>query len=170
MKIVPVPCLEDNYAYLVIDESTGEAGVVDPSEADPVLAALQREGVELRAILKTHHHWDHVGGNKALLRKFPALSVYGHASDRGRIEGQTVFLNAGDDFSLATLLVGVLHNPGHTTGAVSYVIADCVFTGDTLFAGGCGRLFEGSPADMYTSLVKTIGALPAETKVYFGHE
>ena len=170
MRIIPVPCLKDNYAYLVICPQTRQAGIVDPSEAAPVLQALAREDVTPVAILNTHHHWDHVGGNKELLQHFPALSVYGHVSDRGRIEGQTDFLHHGDEFSVGQLKVHVLHNPGHTTGAVSYVVNDAVFTGDTLFAGGCGRIFEGTPAMMYTSLCEVIGALPPETRVYFGHE
>ncbi|HKJ00440.1 MAG TPA: hydroxyacylglutathione hydrolase [bacterium] len=170
MRVMPIPCLQDNYAYLVICEETGQAAVVDPSEAAPVLRALQEAKVELVAILNTHHHWDHVGGNKELLAKFPRLEVYGHSSDKGRIEGQTRFLESGDTFRLGKLDVRVLHNPGHTTGAVSYVIDGNVFTGDTLFAGGCGRLFEGTPEMMYESLCKVIGALPEHTKVHFGHE
>jgi hydroxyacylglutathione hydrolase len=170
MRVTPIPCLKDNYAYLVICEETAQAGVVDPSEAGPVLRAVQQAGVELVAILNTHHHWDHIGGNKELLARFPSLAVYGHASDKGRIEGQTQFLNAGDSFRLGKLDVHVLHNPGHTSGAVSYVIEDAVFTGDTMFAAGCGRLFEGTPQMMYESLCKVIGALPERTRVFFGHE
>lgn len=170
MRIVPVPCLSDNYAYLVICEETGQAGVVDPSEAAPVLKALADEGVTLVAILNTHHHWDHVGGNKELLAHFPGLAVYGHRSDKGRIDGQTQFLDTGDTFTLGKLTVRVLHNPGHTSGAVSYVVEDAVFTGDTMFAAGCGRLFEGTPEMMHASLCKVIGALPPETRVFFGHE
>jgi hydroxyacylglutathione hydrolase len=170
MRIVPIPCLKDNYAYLVVCEETRQAGVVDPSEAGPVLAAVQAAGVELVAILNTHHHWDHTGGNKDLLARLPGLAVYGHASDKGRIDGQTVFLKSGDRFRLGKLDVRALHNPGHTTGAVSYVVEDCVFTGDTMFAAGCGRIFEGTPQNMYDSLCKVIGALPKETQVYFGHE
>ncbi len=170
MKVIPIPCLSDNFAYLLVCEDTGEAGVVDPSEAPPVLEAVQSAGVRLTAILNTHHHWDHIGGNNALLAAHPGLAVYGHASDKGRIDGQTQFLETGDTFSLGKRTVRTLHNPGHTSGAVSYVVEDCVFTGDTMFAGGCGRLFEGTPAMMYTSLCETIGSLPEQTKVYFGHE
>jgi hydroxyacylglutathione hydrolase len=170
MRVTPIPCLKDNYAYLVVCEDTGQAGVVDPSEAGPVLRAVQDAHVELVAILNTHHHWDHVGGNKELLAKLPGLAVYGHASDRGRIEGQTVFLESGATFRLGKLEVRALHNPGHTTGAVSYVIGDAVFTGDTMFAAGCGRLFEGTPQMMLDSLCKVIGSLPAHTRVFFGHE
>ena len=170
MKVISIPCLSDNYAYLVVCESTGDAGVVDPSEAGPVAACVKKEGVNLKAILNTHHHWDHTGGNKELLKQFGPLAVYGHNSDQGRIDGLTNGLNTGDTFSLGKLAVRALHNPGHTSGAVSYVIEDAVFTGDTMFAGGCGRLFEGTPADMFASLNKVIGGLPEETRVFFGHE
>jgi hydroxyacylglutathione hydrolase len=170
MRVTPIPCLKDNYAYLVVCEETNQAGVVDPSEAEPVLQAVQAAKVELVAILNTHHHWDHIGGNKGLLARFPGLRVYGHASDKGRIEGQTEFLATGDTFRLGRLTVRALHNPGHTTGAVSYVIEDAVFTGDTMFAAGCGRLFEGTPQMMHDSLCTVIGALPPETRVFFGHE
>ena len=170
MKVIPVPCLKDNYAYLLVCDETQQAGVVDPSEAAPVLQAVQAAGVKLVAILNTHHHWDHTGGNKGLLERQPGLAVYGHASDKGRIDGQTVFLNTGDRFRIGNLDVRALHNPGHTTGAVSYVAQDAVFTGDTMFAAGCGRLFEGTPQMMHESLCTVIGALPKETRVFFGHE
>ena len=170
MKVIPIPCLSDNYAYLVVCEETGQAGIVDPAEDAPIVRAVEQEGVNLVAILNTHHHWDHTGGNEALLGRYPNLEVYGHHSDRGRIDGQTRELNHEDQFQLGNLDVRVLHNPGHTMGAVSYYIGDAVFTGDTLFAGGCGRLFEGSPEMMYTSLNETLGSLPRETRVFFGHE
>ncbi len=170
MKVIPIPCLSDNYAYLVVCEETGQAGVVDPSEAAPVAERVETEGVELKAILSTHHHMDHIGGNKELLQRYPGLAVYGHASDRGRIDGQTDWLETGDTFSVGNINFRGLHNPGHTSGAISYVVEDLVFTGDTLFAAGCGRLLEGTPAMMFESLHKVIGSLPKDTKVYFGHE
>jgi hydroxyacylglutathione hydrolase len=170
MKIIPIPCLSDNYAYLVVCEATGHAGVVDPSEAAPVVARVEKEGVELHAILNTHHHWDHIGGNKDLLKRYPGLTVYGHVSDKGRIDGQSEWIDTGDTFLLGKLECRALHNPGHTSGAVSYVIEDNVFTGDTMFAGGCGRLLEGTPEMMYKSLNQVIGSLPKATNVYFGHE
>ena len=170
MKVIPIPCLSDNYSYLIVCEDTGQAGVVDPSDSAPVMEAVRDEGVQLVAILNTHHHWDHTGGNKDLVGKFPGLRVYGHHSDRGRIDGQTDWLEMNDEFSLGNLTVRALHNPGHTTGGVSYVVGDAVFTGDTLFAAGCGRLFEGTAAMMYRSLSETIGSLPEQTRVFFGHE
>jgi hydroxyacylglutathione hydrolase len=172
MRIVPVPCLKDNYAYLVICEQTGQAAVVDPSEADPVLAAAAREGVTLTAVWNTHHHWDHTGGNERLVKAHPELAVVAHASDKGRVPGQTVFAEEGDEVSVGEEATArVIHNPGHTTGAVSFYLASApaVFTGDTLFCAGCGRLFEGTPADMHASLAK-LAALPADTRVFCGHE
>jgi len=170
MKVTPIPCRADNYAYLVVCEKTNQAGVVDPTDAPPVIAEVEKTGVDLTAILNTHHHHDHIGGNKELLGRWPSLQVYGHQSDKGRIDGQNRFMDTGDTFTLGALEVRTLHNPGHTTGGISYVIGDAVFTGDTMFAAGCGRLFEGTPEMMYTSLCKVIGALPEETMVYFGHE
>ena len=172
MRIVPVPCLRDNYAYLIVCEATNATAVVDPSEPDPVVRAIQQESVELTAIWNTHHHWDHTGGNKALLKAYPELEVIGHESDRGRIPGQTAFVKDGDEVTLGQeVRARVIHNPGHTSGAISYFLSEhaSVFTGDTLFGAGCGRLFEGTPAQMLTSLSR-LGALPEETSVFFGHE
>jgi hydroxyacylglutathione hydrolase len=168
MRVEIVPCLFDNYAYLAVAPS-GEAAVVDPSEAEPVLAAVRRAGVRLCAIWNTHHHADHTGGNEGLLALHPHLRVYGHVSDRGRIPGQTDFLSEGDEVELGAIRARVLHNPGHTLGAISYFGGGVVFTGDTLFSAGCGRLFEGDPAMMHASLEK-IASLPPETLAYCGHE
>ena len=139
MRVVVVPCLSDNFAYLIHAEGSRQAAVVDPSEAAPVLAAVEREGLELVAILNTHHHFDHVGGNEELRAKFPGVPVYGHASDDGRIPEQTAKLEEGQQIEVAGLQFRILHIPGHTTGAVAYVGEGAVFTGDTLFAAGCGR-------------------------------
>ena len=173
MRIIPIPCLRDNYAYLLVDGST--AVVVDPSEAAPVEVQLAKLEVRLKAILNTHHHWDHVGGNAELLEKYPRLRVVGHASDRSRIPGQTDFVETEQVVQVDALQFRVLHNPGHTSGAVSYVIESeseglCAFTGDTLFAAGCGRIFEGTAEQMYISLNQVLGSLPETTKFFFGHE
>jgi len=160
MEIVTIPCLQDNFTYLLICPKTGEAGVVDPSEADPVRKEIKRQNVKLTAILNTHHHWDHVGGNKELKGDYSELKIYGHASDRGRIPEQTEFLKNGDGVRFGEQSGSFLHNPGHTSGAITYVFGKTAFTGDTLFAGGCGRLFEGTPAQMYDSLNFNIGRLP----------
>jgi len=180
MLTVPVPCLSDNYAYLLIAPGTNECMVVDPSEGEPVLAALAqqktRDGKPLvvTAILCTHHHHDHVGGVEAVKKEKGVPSVYGFESDRGRIPEQTHFLKDGESFTFANMTITAMHIPGHTTGAVAYVVREgsadpIVFTGDTLFVGGCGRVFEGTPEMMHASLQK-LAALPKETRVYCGHE
>jgi hydroxyacylglutathione hydrolase len=172
MRVVSVPCLKDNYAYLVVCEGTNRAAIVDPSEAAPVLEAVEREKVELVAIWNTHHHWDHTGGNKDLLESHPELEVIGHESDKGRIPGQTTFAEEGDVVELSTgVKASIIFNPGHTTGAISFYIAEhkAVFTGDTLFAGGCGRMFEGTAPMFWESMTK-LAALPEDTDVYSGHE
>lgn len=180
MKIVPVPCLSDNYAYLLVCERTNTCAIVDASEAEPVLAALARqtsragEPTKLVAILATHHHPDHVGGNVAVVAKHPGVRVYGHASDAGRLPGLDHPLEDGDTFELGALSVRALHVPGHTTGALAYFVTEApddpaVFTGDTMFVAGCGRLFEGTAEMMHASLAK-LAALPDATRVYCGHE
>lgn len=165
-----MPCLRDNYAYLVHAPGSVEAAVVDPSEAAPVLAALAREGLTLRAVLCTHHHWDHVGGNEALADALPGLEIVASKHDEGRVPRVTKTMNDGDVIEIAGLRVRALAVPGHTLGAVAYVVGDAVFTGDTLFVAGCGRLFEGTPAMMHESLNEKLAKLPAETRVYCGHE
>jgi hydroxyacylglutathione hydrolase len=174
MIVIPVPCLSDNYAYIVSADGSDTALVVDPSEAGPVLAALEQRRLKLAAILNTHHHHDHVGGNEDVVKKTGVAAVCGHASDRGRIPAQTRFLEHGETLELGGIRLHVIHNPGHTRGAVSYVAEDAdgsaVFTGDTLFASGCGRLFEGTAKQMYESLNVKLGALPDGTRVYCGHE
>jgi hydroxyacylglutathione hydrolase len=171
VRVVPVPQLSDNYAYLVIDPAAQEAAVVDCAEAGAVLAETERQGVRLVAVLATHHHYDHVGGNEDLLRRLPALHVYGSADDAPRIPGITHPLGDGETIAVAGLRARVILIPAHTSGHVAYHFADhdAVFTGDTLFAGGCGRLFEGDAAQMMRSLGK-LASLPDRTKVYCGHE
>ena len=168
MRVVSVPCLKDNFAYLVIAPD-GRCAVVDPGEAEPVEAALARENVQLSAIWATHHHHDHVGGVPELVARRPGLEVVIGANDAPRTPNVTRTLEDGDEVELGALRARCIHNPGHTLGAISYVIEGCVFTGDTLFGGGCGRVFEGDPAMMHASLMR-LAALPPETRVYFGHE
>jgi hydroxyacylglutathione hydrolase len=170
MRVIPVPCLSDNYAYLVTADGARDAFVVDPSESAPVIDALERAGLRLVAIVNTHHHPDHVGGNEGLLVKYGPLPVYAHASDVGRVPAQTEHVDEGRAFEVAGLTLDPLHVPGHTTGAVAYHVDGGVFTGDTLFVAGCGRLFEGTPAMMHESLSAKLGRLPPATKVYCGHE
>ena len=168
MKVIPVPQLTDNYAYLVIDEATGQAGIVDCAEAQPVLEAVARQQVALTTVLPTHHHYDHVGGNLDLLAAHPQLTVYGVDE---RIPGLTQRVQDGSQIRLGSLEGQVIFIPAHTTGHIAYYFPrqQAVFTGDTLFAGGCGRLFEGDAAMMIRSLSK-LSVLPDDTRVYFGHE
>lgn len=166
-RIVPVECLADNYAYLVVADS-GEAAVVDAAEAAPVRAAAKREGATVRALWCTHHHWDHVGGNEELAREWGA-EVVGHVSDRGRLAAMTRGVDTGDVVRVGKIEAKCIHIPGHTLGAVAYVVGDAVFTGDTLFCAGCGRLFEGTPEQMFASL-GALAALAGQTRVYCGHE
>ena len=168
MRIVPVPCLKDNFAYLVIDHD-GRCAVVDPGEAAPIEAALAREGAQLAAVWATHHHPDHVGGVPELVAAHPGIDVVIGARDAARTPRVTRTLDDGDEVALGTLRARCIHNPGHTLGAITYVVEGCAFTGDTLFGGGCGRVFEGDAAMMHASLMR-LAALPPETRVYFGHE
>ncbi len=171
MEVVPVPQLADNYAYLLIDPDTHDAAVVDCAEAAPVLAEVARRGLHLKAVLATHHHFDHVGGNEDLLAAVSGLRVYGSAADGPRIPGITERLHDGDAIQVGSLPGRILLIPAHTSGHVAYHFPAerLVFTGDTLFAGGCGRLFEGDAAQMMASLAR-LAALPGDTRVYCGHE
>jgi hydroxyacylglutathione hydrolase len=170
MRIVTVPCLSDNYAYLLIDDDD-HAVVIDPSEAPPVQAAIEREGVELVGIWLTHHHWDHVGGIEALCEAHGQLEVLGSAYDleHGRIPQQTRGLREGETLEFAGHEVSLLEIPGHTLGAIAYIVDGCVFSGDTLFIAGCGRVFEGDMPMMQKSMAK-LRALPDDTRIYCGHE
>ncbi len=171
MKVVPVPCLRDNYAYLVVDESTGRAAVIDPSEAAPVLLACERESLELDEIWLTHHHWDHVGGIEGILDAFPIEQIRGskYDADHGRIPKQNVSLSEGDSFDFGSARVEVLEIPGHTLGAIAFLSEGELFSGDTLFVAGCGRVFEGTMEMMSKSLTR-LRELPPETKLWCGHE
>ncbi len=166
IEIEIVPCLSDNYAYLV---KTGDVcAVVDPSEPEPVRAALARRGWKLTHILNTHHHLDHTGGNLALKAETGAV-VVGPGKDAGRIPGIDSGVEEGSDWELGGHKVQVLEVPAHTRGAITFVIDGNAFTGDTLFTLGCGRLFEGDAAMMWQSLSKLM-KLPDDTKIWCGHE
>jgi hydroxyacylglutathione hydrolase len=171
VEIVPVPQLADNYAYLLIDPTSREGAVVDCAEAAAVLAAAERSGARLTSVLATHHHFDHVGGNSDLLAALPGVSVYGSAGDAPRIPGITHRVRDGDPVQVGSIHGQAITIPAHTSGHVAYHFPSvrAVFTGDTLFAGGCGRLFEGDAAQMMASLAR-LAALPDDTRVYCGHE
>jgi hydroxyacylglutathione hydrolase len=170
LEIRLVPLLSDNYAYLVFDPAGGEAAVVDPSEAAPVLKALEQTGWKLKHILNTHHHFDHIGGNQALVAATGA-KIAGPEKDRHRIPGLDTGLSEGDVYRVGTRSLRVLEVPGHTSGHIALVFDEdeALFSGDTLFSLGCGRLFEGTAAQMWQSLSK-LRALPGATRVYCGHE
>jgi hydroxyacylglutathione hydrolase len=168
MKITQIPLLRDNYGYLVICQKANVAAIVDPSEAEPVLRRVEQENVNLSAILNTHHHRDHTGGNEGLLAQ-NKLDVYGHNNDRDRIPGLTKAVDEGDLVTIGELTGKVFYIPGHTTGHVAYLFGNSLFCGDTLFVAGCGRLFEGTAEQMHASLSKLL-QLPDDTRVYCGHE
>jgi hydroxyacylglutathione hydrolase len=170
LEIALVPCLKDNYAYLLHDRATRATGVVDPSEAAPVLAALERHGWTLSHILNTHHHWDHTGGNPELKERTGA-KVVGPRPDQARIPGIDIALDEGERWRLGEAEAEIFFIPGHTRGHIAFWFPEskALFCGDTLFAVGCGRLFEGTPQQMWRSLGK-LRALPPETRVFCGHE
>lgn len=167
MRIHPLPLLADNYAYVI--EADGQAVVIDPSEAQPVRDFLDQRGLRLAAIWCTHHHWDHTNGVEALAAD--GVPVVGSRYDAGlgRVPGQTVAVGEGDTLEWAGQPVHILELPGHTLGAISYHIGGDLFTGDVLFLCGCGRVFEGTYADMLGSLRK-LRALPPTTRLWVGHE
>lgn len=166
LQIVPIPAFEDNYLWLLVRGT--HAAVVDPGDAQPVLNYLAQHKLSLCAILITHHHGDHVGGIRELLSQFP-VPVYGPAHEK--IPGRTQAVTEGDCVRLPELGVefSVIDVPGHTAGHVAYYGAESLFCGDTLFACGCGRLFEGTPQAMHQSLSK-LAHLPDATLVYCAHE
>ncbi len=172
MDVVPIPLLSDNYGYLLVAPTSRKAAIVDASEAGPVLAEVGRRGLTLEAVLSTHHHFDHVGGNEEIVRAVPGIRVIGSRVDVNRVPALTEPVNDGQEFEVLGIRVRGIFTPAHTSGAVAYYFADdgpSVFTGDTLFAAGCGRLFEGPAAQMMESLGK-LAELPDDTKVYCGHE
>jgi hydroxyacylglutathione hydrolase len=172
VEIVPLSLLADNYGYLIIDPANKRAAVVDCSEAGPVLAEVERRGLRLDAVLSTHHHFDHVGGNEELARAIPGIRVLGSRTDLNRVPALTEPLADGDEFGVIGTHGRAIFIPAHTSGHLAYFFPNdgpSVFSGDTLFAAGCGRLFEGSPAQMMQSLGK-LAALPDATQVWCGHE
>jgi hydroxyacylglutathione hydrolase len=166
LAIIPIPAFADNYIWLLREGAA--AAIVDPGDAAPVIAYFEREGVAPTAIIATHHHGDHVGGIRDLLARW-AVPVYGPANEA--IPGRTQALREGDAIVVPGigLALSTLDVPGHTAGHIALVGKEMVFCGDTLFAAGCGRLFEGTPAQMVASLAK-LAALPDATRIYCGHE
>lgn len=170
LEIVQLPVLSDNYVYLVREPRQGAVGVVDPAVAGPVLAALQERGWKLTHILNTHHHGDHVGGNLEI-KAATGCTVVGPRADAARIPGIDVTVGDGDTYAFGAEDALVYDVPGHTRGHIAYWFAAsrALFCGDTLFALGCGRLFEGTPQQMWRSLGR-LRALPDDARVYCAHE
>ena len=170
MKIEIIPCLQDNYSYLVIDEKNNIACVIDPSEADPIIKYLEKHKIKLKFILNTHHHYDHVGGNHKLKERYGA-NVIGYKEDKDRIPGIDMVVNDQEIWIHKNFEAKIIHIPGHTLGHICFYFykEESVFTGDTLFSLGCGRIFEGTYSQMFYSLMK-LKELPQNTKVYCGHE
>ncbi len=168
MEIVAVPAFADNYIWLVHDEPSGETAVVDPGDAAPAVAEAKRRGWTITQVWNTHHHWDHSGGNLAM-KEATGCTVSGPAAET--IPGRDIALSEGSELRIGDHVGGVMEIPGHTLGHVALVFEDdrMAFVGDTLFAMGCGRLFEGTAQQMYSSL-RRIADLPADTALYCGHE
>ena len=168
-EILIVKCLSDNYAYIHSNKN-GDAFVVDPSEAGPVIDVLNKHRLNLKFILNTHHHFDHVGGNFELKEKYEC-KIVGSKKDFEIIPGIDIQVSEGDIWNFDEHNAQIIEIPGHTTGHIAFYFESLklVFTGDTLFSLGCGRLFEGSPEMMWKSLTK-LRDLPDETKIYCGHE
>jgi len=170
MKIEIIPCLQDNYAYLIIDEKKNIGCAIDPSESAPIIEYLEKNKINLKFILNTHHHFDHVGGNKKLKEKYGA-SVIGFKGDKDKIPGIDILVDDQEIWKYESFESKIIHIPGHTLGHVCFYFYNnkSIFTGDTLFSLGCGRIFEGTHSQMYESL-KKIKNLPQDTKVFCGHE
>ncbi|SLN27868.1 Hydroxyacylglutathione hydrolase [Falsiruegeria litorea R37] len=170
LEIVTIPCLSDNYAFLAHDDASGETALVDAPEAGPILAELEARGWSLSHVLLTHHHWDHVDGLGDILTKHPA-KVIGAAADAHRLPALDAQVNDGDTFEFGGETVHVMDVSGHTVGHIAFHMpaSSVLFTADSLMALGCGRLFEGTPDQMWASLCK-MAALPPETTVCSGHE
>lgn len=170
LDIRQIPVLSDNYVYLVHEPETSVTAVVDPAVTEPILREADRLGWTITHILNTHHHNDHTGGN-LVIQKETGCQIVGPRADRNRIPGIQIEVGDGDDVSFGNVFAKVFDVPGHTRGHIAYWFEadEALFCGDTLFALGCGRLFEGTPAQMWSSLGK-LRALPDSTRVYCAHE
>ena len=176
MEIKRIPVLSDNYVFVLSDLEQKKAAVIDPAVASPIIDYLASIDCQLIAIFNTHHHYDHVGGNKQLVQHYPDICVYGGAEDKGRIPHQQVFLKQGDTVQFVDRTGHVFFVPGHTRAHIAYYFPPIkadetgeLFCGDTIFAGGCGRLFEGTPAQMVDSISK-LRQLSDNTRVWCAHE
>ena len=170
IKILQIKTLQDNYAYLLVDESSKQAAVIDPGSAKPVLKTLAAENLDLTHILLTHHHYDHSGGVGELKKLYPKAEIAIHEGDAGRLAATADRqLQEGNSIDFGTASIKILHLPCHTRGHVAFLVEDALFTGDTLFTAGCGKFFEGTATEMHENL-KRLKTLPETTNIYCGHE
>lgn len=171
LQAIPIPLLDDNYVWAIFAETPGPCVLIDASDGAPLVAALEHHGLEPSHVLLTHHHWDHTQGLPALLERWPRLQVLGHSIDSDRIAPMHTPVTDQSVHNLLGSAVKVIAVPGHTRGAVAFYWSEqnWLFTGDTLFLAGCGRMFEGSPAIMWPSLCQ-LANLPPATQIYCGHE
>ena len=170
MDIEIIPCLNDNYSYLIKDDQTNTVAIIDPSEFGPCDKKINQKYKKLDFILNTHHHFDHVGGNTELKKKYSS-KILGFEKDKKRIPSIDVLLKDDQEFRIGNLNFRTIFIPGHTLGHIAFYLEKekIVFTGDTLFSLGCGRIFEGTYQQMFDSLNK-IKSLPGDTEIYCGHE
>jgi hydroxyacylglutathione hydrolase len=170
MRIEILKCLQDNYSYLIIDETNKNACVIDPGESIPIINFVENNNIKLKYILNTHHHYDHIGGNLELKEKFGS-KIVAFKDDKSRIPEIDVLVQNNQIWKADNFEAKIYHTPGHTSGHIAFYFFNekKIFTGDTLFSLGCGRIFEGTYKEMFNSLNK-IKKLPKETKIYCGHE
>ena len=170
MKVEIIKCLQDNYSYIILDEKNQIACVIDPSEAQPIINFVEEKKIQLKYILNTHHHYDHIGGNEELKKKYNS-KIVGFKEDRNRIPGINEFVENNQIWKADNFEAKIFHVPGHTSGHIAYHFykEKKIFTGDTLFSLGCGRIFEGTYEEMFNSLNK-IKNLSDDTEIYCGHE
>ena len=170
MKVEIIKCLKDNFSYLLINEKNNNACVIDPSEPDPIIDFVEKKNINLKYILNTHHHYDHVGGNNDLKKKYGA-KIVGFKDDKNRIPKIDILVEDNQIWTYEDFESKIFHIPGHTSGHICFYFEKekIAFTGDTLFSLGCGRIFEGTYEQMFESLNK-LKKLPLDTKIYCGHE
>ena len=169
MLVETIRCLEDNFSYILIDQNKN-ACVIDPSESEPIINFVEKNNIKIKYILNTHHHFDHIGGNKEIKKKYNA-KIVAYKNDLHRIPDVDISLKNNQIWTAENFKSKIIHIPGHTTGHICFFFENekIAFTGDTLFSLGCGRIFEGTYEEMFSSL-KKLKELPKETKIYCGHE
>ena len=169
MNVEIIKCLKDNYSYLITDSDRNSI-VIDPSESDPIIKIIEKKKLNLKFILNTHHHFDHIGGNDELKKKYSS-EIVGFKKDKDRIPGIDIYVSDNEVWKSGNFEAKIIYIPGHTSGHIAFYFYknEILFSGDTLFSLGCGRVFEGTHEDMYNSLSK-FKSLPLSTKVYCGHE